>query len=70
MNGPKRYIVTCKNCNAKTGTSPPGLDLPGTEPTDEVDCVICGFPVSRKGGQYIRSKTQIPEQEFDLLSLE
>jgi len=67
---PMRYIVTCKYCGAKTGTNPPGMDPPGQEPTDMVDCVQCGFAVSRKGGQVLKSVNQQPKREFDLLSME
>lgn len=66
----KRYIVTCPHCGAKNGTNPVGMDPPNTEPTEQVDCVQCGFKVSRRGGQYIRAIAQKPEKEFDLLALE
>ena len=67
---PMRYIVTCKYCGAKTGTNPPGMDPAGQEPTNTINCVQCNFPVSRKGGQYVKSRNQQPEKEFDLLSVE
>ena len=78
MPGPRRYIVTCHHCGAKTGTNPPGLDpptppgLPEPKPgtLDHVDCVQCGMKVSRKGGQHIRAKEQNPQEEFDLLKVE
>ena len=73
---PVRYVVQCPHCGARTGTNPPGMDMPDPDYPDRpaptsVPCVQCGFSVTRRGGEFLRSPNQnADEMETDLLGLE